>query len=972
MKKQIISFGTTLCVAASALAIDHTFVGDNANWTDPANWSPEPLAWTAADRAILPVGSTAIFNNILGSDSDAPTIVIESGATLVWPATGVNNLYSPIVLNGGTFDIRKGYIFIDSTFLVSADSTILFDTHEVCNLQSPISGDKTLTISGRSSANSWPTTLRMMVPSPNFTGILNVLGRVYVDKQNAFPAATVRVGPGGFYSIAAPQNSPLILAGGTLRNTGERVTYSGPITLTADSYMDTIAWCNDPLRIESVITGSHNITLGAALDGGGDLGNGTIRFSGDFTNWFGDLVGLVRDSEPRRIQSDSGHLHAGAFITPNGASLMLNTRSDWTLVNDFTGPWDISVGEDARWFVAPFPFARLLTLDGGVITPARENGLAGALDVYGRLSLANATVNLRLLDALNSDKINVMSIDSNPALTIADSVLNVTCDYDAGPTDVVILIFNNAPGHPVVGIFNDAEGNPLPEGAELDLGFGRTARVTYMAGPNANSVALTGFTTSAAHVAPQISNTGATEILSHSTILNAQILAGTPVPSTFFCYGEIPGSTDTNTWQHVIPMGGQSSGFFTTIYDLVPEREYHYTTLAINHDGTDWHSAWGDVLAFTSRVIETQRWSNVGWHQDDGVYKWSSPDFWSPRLPASSGDVAIISAGSTANMFFDLGVARNRPRVIVEPGATLFMRPNDDNSVSETPIELQGSTLRWSWDPRPLRAPIRVTGDSLFTNADGEVDVTNGADIGPVSAPSGVTISTRGSFAFRDPSTDLHCDWIFGGGYISYHHDTALGDGAVHLLFPATRLSFSWGWNNHAMTLYNTLNGFGVLYSGNHDNGVTLAGSVTPGNDLIPGTLTVDAPLCKLAATATLDLRIVNAQSNAMIRAVYNSTINNAPVFNPAFTVVLDNPALNISAFSNTRVRHGDVIVLLHNTGENPISGTFKDLPEGRRVRIGDRAMATLTYTHAADEDGAPNDIALIHIGLDGTLFFLK
>ena len=260
----------------------------------------------------------------------------------------------------------------------------------------------------------------------------------------------------------------------------------GPVTLAADSFLDSVEFgnnSNSPFRMDSAITGPHTLTLGA--DTCIPARQGSVQFGGDNSGWTGGLTAL-KNTHFVRIASPAS-LPRGAISAPNGMRLRLKDNSlDWILSNALSGPVKISIRHDHQ---NEDPSPRLLTLAGNTIAPAAADG-CGALSIYSRLCLSNATLRLRLAEDAN-DRLEIIGAGEPPFVTLKNTALDIVCEHTPAPGKIFVILQNHGAA-PVRGIFNDPRGNPLPEGARVELPNNRAAILTY-AHPfnnNATSIAL--------------------------------------------------------------------------------------------------------------------------------------------------------------------------------------------------------------------------------------------------------------------------------------------------------------------------------------------------------------------------------------------------------------------------------------------------------------------------------------------------
>ncbi len=947
----------TIALSTYAVAENHTFIAENANWSASANWdpvAPSAAQWTSGDTATIPSGRIAQMDLAIGSSNTGwPVVTISEGGMLQRLSGGnLTSISNPLILNGGELNFQRSFTF-NGSILVNADTIIRYSVGGDAGFggASVISGSGSLTFIGTSTGGNMDNTVRLSAQSPGFSGQVNIFGRIYTPNSASLGSGAIYVGANGFFDSNATMTNAITLNSGSIRSYGGGGRFAGPITLASDSYVDSSTWGN-PANVSGSISGSYDIILGQDFPSAATA-EGSAVFSGNNSAWTGRLIALksTASGRPGTSFATPNALPGSSIIAPNGTVLTLSQDADWTMTNSFAGPITLNVGNNKN---------RRLTFQRATLAPSANETSTGIFTLNGRVTLADATLKLQLLSATTADLLVVSGNNAtaaNPAVVLNNAMLDVTCAYDASSLDTIVILQNNST-IPISGIFKTPEGDDLPEGAVVDLGSGRTAKITYTAAPNGTSIALKSFTTPVAHVPPQVDlNGGATELLAHSAILHGQVTAGTPVPTVFFCWGDFnPGSNTTKAWSHTIPMLGQNAAFSTTIYSLLPETTYYYACLAINYDGENWHEAWSPVASFTTSARRSMYWQNSGWN-DSTTYDWSKPAYWFPAIPASAGDTGYITNSFTANINGDLGTENNRPTIVVEPGGRLYVRIGPVNA---TPVVLNGGSIFYSSRTR-LAGGLHLQADSLVTSDDLAGD-GSGRIIENITGPASVTLSTRGSTYFEGNNTNLFSAFHFGTGLSGILSDRALGYGPVFLEETA-QISNNLHWHNQSLNVWNPFSGFGILFTGSNATGCTVTNSITPGSAQTGGTFTINTKKLTLTPTSSLHFNLWSPVDAGRLY-VTNDDLT-------ACSVILQNPALTIAPQPGFKIAPGDTLVLLHNAGVNAINGQFANLPEGSKIDFG-HALGTLTYTHIADDDGLPNDIAISNIRLAGTLLLLR
>ncbi|MCL1909441.1 MAG: hypothetical protein FWG05_00730 [Kiritimatiellaeota bacterium] len=976
MRKIILAAGV-LVSAMSAQAAEYIFTNDNGYAHVAANWDPSPV-WNASAVGVINDGYTMLHaylaNGSLGSGGNWATLQINSGGTVIVPnANTASVLENHFTLNGGTLDLQAtGAFNMNSRLHITAPSTLWTRTTQSSRLQSKLSGSGDLTIKSTGYGGATPGEnfrLTDMSLNSDFSGNIYLEGPLFLGDSavNALGTATVTVREGGgLYFGVAPTNA-IVLAGGSLRvqTTVSSFAIRGPVTLEADSYLDTNMPANQPLVIQSDITGDYDIHVGVQPPRGAPANEGYARFTGNNAGWTGGLfVQSKNPANPYFTRFGFPHsLPGGAITALNAMRLRLEQNADWTLTNSIRGPVEISMRND---LTASAPAAQLLTLAGNTVAPA------GTMSVFGRLCLTNSTLRVNLPSPGAVDAIAV-NASAGPAITLTNVTLAATCDYDGGSLSPPAVIIQNNSAFAVSGIFKNADGFDLPEDATVDLGNGRFAKITYKHTHNGNatSVALHSFRTLSDHVPPGVGlNGGASAVYARLATINGIVTNGTPAPFAYFCWGgEDFGDISTNGW-NVIPMGLQSDAFAETLCDLEPDTPYWYRCYAFNEDGDGaTHTAWSEPCAFTTAATRVMWWTRttpvLPYSLDNTDWAWNLPH-WDNAIPATSGDTGYVTNRMHAVVQNDLGAPGNRPTIIVTEGGTLFNRT--DPPVTDTPIVLAGGTFDLNYrSGTKVNYPVRVVSDSLlksnFTTHPSDFEISK------LIVEPDATLRTSGYLSFDGNNPGIQGTLRFGAGLIGMTGPLSFGSAKSLHLETGVILSQGNAYEGKPLNISHPVRGFGTLHScvsvfNQNTTGVTLSDTVMPGDSGTFGVLTVNSRWLNFTAASTLVINIRNADDSGELRVINvpysgtddpdNVTVNIAP-----------GASLELNIAPNAKAYPGDEFVILRNTGTGPTTGEFDSYPENTKIYF-PQASGTLTYKH----DG--NSVAITDIRPGGTLLIIK
>ncbi len=988
--KAIITFLSAVWLTALAHPETYTFIGDNDNWSVPANWSPlsaTPVSeWRNGDTGIVAnaVALAAPNTPRPGIQDDAPTMVLGHGGLIRVPGNGTDQIFTPFVFDGGALEFNKN-MTLHGAMHVMRPATITFnyENNAIAKVPGCFHGSESLTLQGTvSNMSNWDNnSIRFQAtrePNGNagFTGHLHLKTRVYFDAAG-IPAGPITIHPGGFFDIGAINvTRDLTLAGGALRGYGNG-TLRGTTTLTANSWLDAAGSANR-LTFYGPIIGEADITVGASeLPGSGKPGQGTVYFYGDNRGWRGDLIlrhTAAASSNPTQFATNNVSAPLASQFLPSGAirslnatpcGIQFNGNIDWIVTNSLIGPLTINVGANKY---------RRLTLDNAVLAPSGTPSTTGETTICGRLNLTNSTLRMRLLNTGHDRLVLAPSSGGSalPTLQIHGTRLELSIDYAPLPGAVLFLVVNNADDA------NTGTFSGLAEGAAVTLSTSplRTAQIAYAANSatselfGGNDIALYNFVNHIEFTTPQIgTGVGATNIRVKSATLNGELLAGTPAPNVIICWGnEDPGSTDPADWQHTIDKNRPDGAFYADIAGLQPSTTYYYACRADNHDNGVPHEVWSATSSFTTPAPTAVYWNAPTWNNSTAC-DWSNPAHWSPAPPVNADYYGYVTNG-TANINGDLGETGDRPTIIATSGGTLYVRAGP---VNETPLILDGGAIHYESRVR-LSGGLRIISDSAITcsqttpNYDG-----SGRIFSEVFMPAGVTLATRGAMYMDGVNPGFNGVWQIGPGRCGIYNHLALGGDASVILGQGAEFSYQIAVSaGGPLDLRNPFSGVGIFHTGQHDDGFTTASSLMPGSPESGGTMAVSTEKLTFAETARLDVNLWNAANHGRL-LVLNTYITGGVTYTNRNINIIINPgaALNITPKSGFRTRAGDVFVLVNNIGANAIQGEFAGLSEGAKINLG-HASGDLTYTHIADDDGLPNDIAITNIRLDGTLLFLK
>ena len=390
-------------VAAFAQAAVHTFVADGGDWSDPKNWRPEaPAEWTASHTGIV-ANATAIMDAPLGAKDNAPTIIIgEDGVCELTQNNGRDfNLHTPFILRGGNLvfspERTAGWarILVWGGIAVEEDSTLTLLANHII-FEGPFSGNASLTLAGLNPVVGGELNHGPFLKADNsgFTGDLHIRTRVFVKNASQLGAGNVIVHAGGFLDLDGhvDKTRPITLNGGALRAMGD-YGFRSDIFVAADSFLDTTA---GRLGVGGNISGPGKITVGCDLPGGARAGRGTVGLRGDNRAWTGGLVIRHPYASVSSMIEGPNAFPNGPVSLPNEGTCQLYFSHGFTTTHDFTGPVFLYIGHGSTG---------TFTINGATFSPSALPDSAGASTLFGNLSLANATLRMKIVGAKNHDQL---------------------------------------------------------------------------------------------------------------------------------------------------------------------------------------------------------------------------------------------------------------------------------------------------------------------------------------------------------------------------------------------------------------------------------------------------------------------------------------------------------------------------------------------------------------------------------------
>lgn len=331
-----IDYGATVALLAS------NQIDDAAGVTVDGTWALGTFSETIASLAgggALTTGTGSVLT--LAGDTDSIFLgVISGGGTIAKSGTGtltlngINTYSGGTSIHGGIVQVGAAHNLGDSAAPVTFDGGTLFFSGSFTSARSLLlnSGGATLDTDGSSA-----TLTGLISGAGNLTK--SGTGTVTLGTANSYSGetfinnGTLRVGhalslgaAAGHTTIGAAGeleldgaglvvNEPLTLNGGELCNLHDSNTYSGSITLTADSGLAADA---GTLVITSGITGPHGLT---------SVGTGVVELAG--TNAY---TGTTRiEAGTLSLSNGAAVLDTGAVVLADTATAMLQLNSSETI-----------------------------------------------------------------------------------------------------------------------------------------------------------------------------------------------------------------------------------------------------------------------------------------------------------------------------------------------------------------------------------------------------------------------------------------------------------------------------------------------------------------------------------------------------------------------------------------------------------------------------------------------------------------